>query len=390
MNKKQAAPSHSDLTEHRAAIEVPGESPRVEPSEHEPLAAPTEQGSVVHHDEVLRNSDSLTSCVDVTAAADTAAIAVNMQSQASTIPVIANDAEAAPTLVPADVVATLSPAQDAHAVAPTPASSSVELPTSSTTREDAASPNPLSREPRSDDEPSSSPMVTVQLGQRMIQVAEATWAAAQAPLEAAQAGASCIPRCSPPLTEAEVRELTGIVMHTEKCAVFMHEVECFHARAIGKLAPTRPEFNLHPDDQGRIQAVACDPRLSRAVLELRSAWLGCYMQGPDTMYRLPPPFVSLTDVDARRITSILNNSERRSYAAYAVKRIEALQTGQPLPPQPTSDLPPKVRRQIHQLFSDARLLTLMQLGLWTRKPEVEKRSDAGVRDDRGTAPTTVG
>ncbi|MBL9004052.1 MAG: hypothetical protein JNJ46_07385 [Myxococcales bacterium] len=390
LKRKQAAPNHRDLAEHRAAIEVPGESPRVEPSEHEQLAASTEQDPVVHDDETLRDAEPLAALVDVTAAADSGTSAADMQPQASTTPAMTNDAEVTPTQVPGDVVATLSPAQDAHAVAPTPASSSVELPTSSTTREDAASPNPLSPEPRSDDEPSSSPMVTVQLGQRMIQVAEATWAAAQAPLEAAQAGASCIPRCSPPLTEAEVRELTGIVMHTEKCAVFMHEVECFHARAIGKLAPTRPEFNLHPDDQGRIQAVACDPRLSRAVLELRSAWLGCYMQGPDAMYRLPPPFVSLTDVEARRITSILNNSERRSYAAYAVKRIEALQTGQPLPPQPRLELPPKVRRQIHQLFSDARLLTLMQLGLWSRKPEVEKSSDAVATDDGSTAPTTVG
>jgi len=394
--KRQAAPNHRDLTEHVSAIEVPGESPRVEPSEHEQLTAPPEQGPVVHDDETVKNSDSLTSRVDVTAAADSGTSAVDTKSQASTTPAMTNDGEVAPTQVPADVASSLSPAQDAHAVAPTPASSSVELPTSSTTREDAASPNPLSREPRSDDEPSSSPMVTVQLGQRMIQVAEATWAAAQAPLEAAQAGASCIPRCSPPLTEAEVRELTGIVMHTEKCAVFMHEVECFHARALGKLAPTPPEFNLHPDEQKRIQVVASDPRLSRAVLDLRSAWLGCYMRGPDAMYRLPPPFVSLTDVEARRITSILNNSERRSYGAYVVKRIEALQMGQPSPAQPTSDLPPKVRRQIHQLFSDARLLPLMQLGLWTRKPEVEKRSeaekrsDAGVPNDGGTAPTTMG
>jgi len=356
VKKKQAAPNHRDLAEHRAAIEVLVESQRVEPSEHERSAATTAQGPAVHDDETQRNSDSLASRVDVTAAAD--------------------------------VVSTISPAQEAHAPAPTLASSSVELPMHSITREDAVSPIHPSPELRSDDAPSSPPKVTVQLGQNMIQVAEATWAAAHAPMEAAQAGASCIPKCSPPLTEAEVKELTGIVMHTERCAVFMHEVECFHARAIGNSAPTPPEFNLRPDDQRRIQAVACDPRLGRAVLDLRSAWLGCYMQGTDAMYRLPPPFVSLTQVEAGRITSILNNSERRSYAAYAVKRIEALQTGQPLPAQPTSDLPPKVRRQIRQLFTDARLLTLVQLGLWTREPEVERRTGAGEADEAGTAPKT--
>ncbi|MBL9007207.1 MAG: hypothetical protein JNJ46_23320 [Myxococcales bacterium] len=390
VKKKQAAPNHRDLAEHRAAIEVPGESPRVEPSEHALLAVPTVQGSVVHHDETLRNSDSLTSRVDVTAAADTAAIAVNMQSQASTIPVIANDVEEAPTLVPADVASSLSPPQDAHAVAPTLASSSVELPTSSTTREDAAFPNPLSPEPRSDDEPSSSPMVTVQLGQKMIQVAEATWAAAQAPLEAAQAGTPCIPQCSPPLTEAEIQELTGIILHTEKCALFMHEVECHHARVFNKPVPPTLEFHLRSDEQQRIQTLVRDPRLSRATIDLNRSWLRCRRLGPNAMYRLPPPFVSLSEIEVGRIMSTLNSPERRSYAAYVVERIEALQTAQPQPPQPTSELPPKVRRQIRQLCSDARLLTLIQHEPWSREPTAEKRSEAKEPNTAATAPTTSG
>ena len=118
MKKKKAAPNHTDLAEHRAAIEVPGESPRVEPSEHEQLAAPTEQGSVVHHDETLRNSDSLTSRVDVTAAADSGSSTVDMQPQASTTPSMTNDAEVAPTQVPTDVASALSPAQEAAAPVP--------------------------------------------------------------------------------------------------------------------------------------------------------------------------------------------------------------------------------------------------------------------------------
>ena len=389
VKKRQAKPNHSDLGEHRAGVGVPGESPRVEPTEHEQLAVPTEQGPVTRDDETLRNSDSMVSRVDVRAAADSGASAVDMQPQASTSPAMTNDAEVAPTQVPEDVASSLSPAQDAAAVAAL-ASSSADSLTPPIVEKEAPSASANPAEQRSDDPPLSLPRITVQVGQKTLEVAEATWAAAQAPMEAAQAGASCIPKCSPPLTEAEVKELTGIVVHTEKCAVFMHEVECFHARAIGKLTPTSPEFNLHPDEQGRIQAVACDPRLSRAVLDLRSAWLGCYMQGPDTMYRLPPPFVSLTNVDAGRIRSILNNSERRSYAAYAVKRIESLQTGQPLPVQPNSDLVPKVRRQIRQLVSDARLLTLMQHGIWMREPEGEKRSDSAATDDGGTAPKTLG
>ena len=91
-----------------------------------------------------------------------------MQPQASTTPAMTTDAAVAPTLVPADVAS--SPAQDAHAVAPTLASSIVELPTPSTTREDAASQTSFARaaQRRCTIE---FPMVTVQLGQRMIQVA---------------------------------------------------------------------------------------------------------------------------------------------------------------------------------------------------------------------------
>ena len=57
-------------------------------------------------------------------------------------------------------------------------------------------------------------------------------------------------QCSPPLTEAEVKELTGIVMHTEKCAVFMHEVECsMPARSTSPHRP-RPSSTFLPDEQG--------------------------------------------------------------------------------------------------------------------------------------------
>ena len=390
VKKKQAEPNHRDLAEHRAAIEVPGESPRVEPTEHEHLADPTAQGPVVHDDETVKNSDSLTSRVDVTAAADSGSSTVDMQPQASTTPAMTNDGEVAPTLVPADVASSLSPAQDARAVAPTLASSSVEVPTNSTTPEDAASPNPPSPEPRSDDEQSRSPMVTVQLGQSLTQVAETTWAAAQAPLDAAQAGASCIPQCSPPLTEAEVKELTGIILHTEKCAFFMHEVECHHARVFNKPAPPTLEFHLRSDEQQRIQTLVRDPRLSRATIDLNRSWLRCRRLGPNAMYRLPPPFISLSEVEAGRILSTLNSPERRSYAAYVVERIEALQTAQPQPPQPTSELPPKVRRQIRQLRSDARLLTLIQHEPWSREPTAEKRSEAGEPNTAGAAPTTSG
>jgi hypothetical protein len=390
VKKKQAAPNHRDLAEHRAGIEVARESPRVEPSEHEQLVVPTTQGPVVHDDETVRNADSLRSRTDVTAAADSGSSTVDMQPQASTIPGMTNDGEVAPTQVPADVASSLSPAQDAHAVAPTLASSSVEVPTPSTTREDAASPNPLSPEPRSDDAPSSSPKVTVQLGQKMIQVPEATWAAAQAPLEAAQAGTPCIPQCSPPLTEAEIQELTGIILHTEKCALFMHEVECHHARVFNKPAPPTLEFHLRSDEQQRIQTLVRDPRLSRATIDLNRSWLRCRRLGPNAMYRLPPPFVSLSEVEAGRIMSTLNSPERRSYAAYVVERIEALQTAQPQPPQPTSELPPKVRRQIRQLCSDARLLTLIQHEPWSLEPTAEKRSEAREPNIAGTASTTSG
>ena len=85
------------------------------------------------------------------------------------------------------------------------------------------------------------------------------------------------------------------------------------------------------------------------------------------MARLPAPFVSLTFADAERITSVLNNAPRRAYAEYVLARVMALHQGQPEPSQPTSDLPSKVRRHIRELFSDARLVVLMQHGIWTRE-----------------------
>jgi len=118
VKKKKAAPNHTDLAEHRAAIEVPGESLSVEPTGHEHVEAPTEQGPVVHDDETLINSGSLTSRMHMTAAADSGSSAVDMQPQASTTPAMTTDAAVAPMQVPADVASSLSPAQDAAAPVP--------------------------------------------------------------------------------------------------------------------------------------------------------------------------------------------------------------------------------------------------------------------------------
>lgn len=176
-------------------------------------------------------------------------------------------------------------------------------------------------------------------------------------------------------------------MHTEECAASMHELDCFHARVVGKAAPAPPDYFLRPDELERIRALACDPRLNRALMDLRGTWLGLHQQGPNAMFDLPPPFVSLTEVDAGRITPILNSPARGAYPAYAAERVEALQTSRPLPPQPASELPPKVRRQIHQLLSDARFLTLITHGLWMSEAEAVRNSEGVEPDGAGRAPT---
>lgn len=85
------------------------------------------------------------------------------------------------------------------------------------------------------------------------------------------------------------------------------------------------------------------------------------------MARMPAPFVSLTFADAERITSVLNSPPRRAYAEYVLARVTALLQGKPEPAPPTSDLSPNIRRHIRQIFTDARLVVLMQHGIWTRE-----------------------
>ncbi|WP_146140892.1 hypothetical protein [Haliangium sp. UPWRP_2] len=308
-----------------------------------------------------------------------------VQPQASTSSERTDHSATTTTLESVHEAPIVSPVQAADTSVAALASLSADAGTPSSAKNVAQSPSTSSADQHSNNSPANSLKLAVQVEQRTPDVAEATWAAAHAPMEAAQAGASCVPACSPPLTEGEIRDLSGIVLHTEKCAAFMHEVECRHAHVFKRPAPTAPEFNLRPDERQRLQAIARDPRLSRAAIDLRRAWLGCRLLGPDSMYRLPPPFVSLTEVEAGRIKAILNNSERRTYARYAAARVEALELGLSLPPQPTSDLPPKVRRQIRQLFSDSRLLTLIQHGLWTREPELENQPEVAEPGDPGAA-----
>ena len=178
---------------------------------------------------------------------------------------------------------------------------------------------------------------------------------------------SIVPECSPPLSPQELRSLIRIVLHTEQCAALQHEIDCMHARVRAQTPPPSPEFHLREEVHAQIRSVVHDARLAPAAIKLYTAWLHYHAQGPAAMARLPAPFVSLTFADAERITSVLNNPPRRAYAEYVLARVMALHQGQPEPPQPTSDLPSKVRRHIRELFSDARLVVLMQHGIWTRE-----------------------
>ncbi|HMY57982.1 MAG TPA: hypothetical protein PK472_07005, partial [Pseudomonadota bacterium] len=112
VKKKQAAPNHRDLAEHRVAIELPDESVRVESNEHEQLVGPTEKDPVVHDDEQPRNADPLVPPLDVKAAGDSVSSAVDMQPQAPMTPAMTNGAEVDPTQVLANAISTLSPTQE--------------------------------------------------------------------------------------------------------------------------------------------------------------------------------------------------------------------------------------------------------------------------------------
>lgn len=191
-------------------------------------------------------------------------------------------------------------------------------------------------------------------------------AVAPAPQLASFDESSIVPECSPSLSPHEVRALIGIVLHTEKCAALQHEIDCVHARVRDLPPPSSPEFELRDEERAQVRSVVHDARLVAAAIKLYSAWLHFHAQGPVAMARLPAPFVSLTFADAERITSVLNSPPRRAYAEYVLARVTALLQGKPEPTPPTSELSPKVRRHIRQLFTDARLVVLMQHGIWTR------------------------
>ena len=448
---KQPAQTPPDLVAHRSELEVPGDALRAIPTTHVQALGSTEQGPIEHGGEAHQDAETAVSCEPLMLLrAETQLGESDAQPQAVTVATLVDASSVVPTQVQADPVAPILHPQEPRAIpqaiARESATTDSDALTAARCAEEAQCPSTDPAEQRSDapflsdpavdgavaarvrlqeaqpgatasattvadatarsaaaederapsvaslersiDDAASSPLkVTVQLGSKTIDVAEAAWAAVQAQLTAAQDGVSCIPKCSPPLIDTELKELTGIILHTEKCAAFMHELDCFHARVVGKPALLSPDFSLQPDELERIRRVACDPRLTRAAMDLRGTWIGLHMQGPDAMFRLPPPFVPLSQVEAGRIRSTLNSPARRAYAAYASKRVEALQTSRPLPPQPASELPPKVRRQIHQLFSDARLLTLLEHGIWTRDAEAAKQAEAEESDGAAPAPT---
>lgn len=91
------------------------------------------------------------------------------------------------------------------------ANTSTATPTPSTAVGDAqpssSTPSRASSEQIRDDPSPSLPKVTVQLGSKTREVAEAAWAAVQAQWTVAEIGVSCIPNAATRLTAVEVKEL---------------------------------------------------------------------------------------------------------------------------------------------------------------------------------------
>lgn len=171
---------------------------------------------------------------------------------------------------------------------------------------------------------------------------------------------SCVPLCEPPLTDDEITELTRIVLHSERFALFMYEAACIHARRKGAPPPQAQLLDLGVDEQKRVRRIAQDTRLRSATADLLSAWFQLRRAGAEKMRDLPPPFSSVTEAEISAVAALTTDPERFKYAMYRHARFAALYLEEKLPEHPQTSLAAKERAAVRKLLHDIRLLVMFE------------------------------
>ncbi len=260
----------------------------------------------------------------------------------------ATQTAAGSTLIPAteEVLAHPPHAETAFVAQPVTCSISPEP-----TEPDAAQSHPVAGQSGAEGEKTSGPPTLSRIEPRPAPRAEPT---------TAPAPRSCVPLCHPPLTDDELKELTRIVLHSERCALFLHEAQCIYARRKGEPSPTAQLLDLGVDEQKRVRRVAQDTRLRSATADLLSAWFQLRRDGAEKMSNLPLPFPSITDAEVSAIAALTTDPERFKYAIYRHARFAALHLDEKLPEHPQTSLPPKERAAVRKLLHDARLMVVFE------------------------------
>jgi hypothetical protein len=185
VEKKQAARSHSDLTEHHAAIGVPAASLRAETSEQDLVVGSMRERQVVQDREALLDNESTVSREQsVELNVEKQVSAIETQPQMSVAPV--DESSLAPSRMQSDDAVLTFPRQEAPALATESARACDEVPPRSRAAEDEQAQSADPREQIIDDSSLNSSTVTVQLEPKTIEVTEAAWASIQAQLMAAR------------------------------------------------------------------------------------------------------------------------------------------------------------------------------------------------------------
>jgi hypothetical protein len=190
---------HTDLAEHHATLEVSGDALRAEPTKQVQNLVSTEQGLTEQGGDAARNAETALPCDPPGfPILETPESSLEMQPQESPTAALVDSSSEPLTQVQSDADAPTLPGEGPEAIAAESASTRAEVPARSIAAADGQAPivGPLDHD--LNESSSNSPKVTVQLGPKTIEVAEAAWAAVQAQQTAAHGGASRIPMCSPP------------------------------------------------------------------------------------------------------------------------------------------------------------------------------------------------
>ena len=157
-----------------------------------------------------------------------------------------------------------------------------------------------------------------------------------------------------PLTPDEQNQLWPLLYSEELAECVRYEVMIRSTAPGSGPKPPEPQGLIGANQRKAARRIAHDPRLLWHWMRLHTELRDACMRDLNAVFRLPPPFRSLSSDDQKRLSAVLQDGARMSFIVHCIRQQNARQAGAPPPAPVATTLSPQAQHELRRLITDVR------------------------------------